>query len=261
MNREDVRGLVFDSNHFSPRDQELLTWAGDLEIPTIQISDLGLNQQAVDYVIDGSLDYMVAYGEEKKGLFGPDHVILHHRFRHFFQIKRPYARKTTRLLLALGADCEYRKTRSLIDTLVRHRFHLKILASSALRRSHQKALRRLYPGIKFVGRVESLARPFFEADVALISADDRIYEAASSGTPSLYFHFNKRQEFLADAFANVGLGQKTAAGWDQNPSAVVEQLSSLSRETREKMGMEAKRIVDALGIYRIFRFICDVCTI
>ena len=64
----DVEGLLIDLHRFSPSDVQLVDWANSHGIPSIQITDLGLNQQNVKYHIDGSVDYMIAYGENSKGL-------------------------------------------------------------------------------------------------------------------------------------------------------------------------------------------------
>ena len=258
LSGEDVNGLLIDLERFSPPDLQLVDWANSHKIPSIQITALGLNQQNVTYHIDGSLDHMVAYGENSRGLFGPEYTILHHRFRHFHRIKRPYSRKIGRILVALGDGCGHRQIRDLVEGLVRHRFQPKILASSSLRRSHQKSLRSLYPSLRFVGRIDSLARPFFEADVALISADHRAYEAACCGTPALYFSFNDKQEFSAGIFSKKGLGQEAPSDWERNLTDLVGILSGLSRDTREKMGADAKKLVDGLGIYRVLSFVRDV---
>jgi len=249
-----VKSMVFDLRYFSDEDIQLLHQAKSNHWTTVQVTDLGLDQQEVDYTIDAAVDKMFPYHEDKKVLDGPDYAILHHKFRHFHKIKRKYRKQIKKVLVCLGGAVEYRKLRVIIDLLSRQRWETKIAPGFYLKRSAQKILRRIYPGIHFVGKTESLARPFFEADVALIGPGMAAFEAAAAGTPALYFYHHHEQKFIANSLEKKELGLEISNLDDLSHVNLAEKMNALTLEKRIDMGCKAKQLVDARGVYRVIDF-------
>jgi spore coat polysaccharide biosynthesis predicted glycosyltransferase SpsG len=249
-----VNSIVFDLRYFSDEDIQLIHQAKINNWTTVQVTDLGLNQQEVDYTIDGAVDKMFPYSKEKKLLDGPDYAILHHRFRHFHKVKRKYRGKIKKVFICLGGAVGYRKLRKTIDLLSRYRWEINIAPGFYLKKSAQKTLRRIYPGIHFVGKTESLARPFFEADVALISPGVTAYEAAAAGTPALYFYHHHQQKFVADSLEKKELGLEISNIDHPVQVNLAEKMNALTLEKRIHMGSKAKQLVDARGVDRIIDF-------
>ena len=249
-----VKSVVFDLRYFSDEDIRLIHQAKTNNWTSIQVTDLGLNQQEVDYTIDASIDKMFTYSKDKKVLDGPDYAILHHKFRHFHKVKRKYREKIKKVFICFGGAVEYRKLRKMIDLLSRYGWEIKIAPGFYLKRSAQKTLRRIYPGIHFVGKTESLARPFFEADVALISPGLAAYESAATGTPALYFYYHNEQKFFANSLEKKEVGLEISNIDDLLHVNLVEKMNTLTLEKRIDMGCKAKQLVDARGVYRIIDF-------
>lgn len=244
--------LVFDVDNFSARDQELLTWAKENAFRTVHITDLGLNRQPVDLTIDGSLRPMIADDPEKTGLFGPEYMILHTKFRHFHRLKKPLSQTVKNLFLCPGGYLSYRKLSKWVEGLVNHGYRLKIFPGTGLKKSHRKILKRKFPVLKFVGRVESRARPFYEADLALVPPDRSAYEAAACGTPALYFCTGPAHEFQAEGFQKRGCGLRIPSD-DVTPECL-DLIKSLNLSRREEMARKGKETVDGRGVYRIIDF-------
>jgi len=74
-------------------DIEWLIQAKERNITTIQITDLGMNQQPVDYTIDASIEQLFPFDKKKQVLIGPDYTLLHHKFRHFNKVRRKYRKR------------------------------------------------------------------------------------------------------------------------------------------------------------------------
>ncbi|MCK4837093.1 MAG: hypothetical protein KAT17_10655, partial [Candidatus Aminicenantes bacterium] len=180
------------------------------------------------------------------------YVILHTKFRHFHRIKKTPSKKIKEILMIPGGAFNYRRLRKWVELLCAHGYRLKIFPEPWLKKSHKKILKRIYPALKFVGKVETRARPFFEADVALIPADRSAYEAAACGTPALYFCTGREQEYLADNFEKLGCGYKILP--EKEDRDIVAQIRSLDLCQREEMGAQGKKTVDAGGVYRIIDF-------
>ena len=249
-----IKSVVFDLRYFSAEDIQLIQQAKANNWTTVQVTDLGLSQQEVDYTIDASIEKKFPYSKDKKVLNGPDYAILNHKFRHFHKVKRKYRKKIKKVFVCLGGAVEYRKLRKIIDLLSRQQLDVKIAPGFYLKKSAQKTLRRIYPGIHFVGKTESLARSFFEADVALISPGVAAYEAAAAGTPALYFYYHDEQKTIANSLENKGVGLEISNIDDLLHVNLTEKMSALTVEKRIDMGDKAKQLVDARGVDRIIDF-------
>lgn len=252
--KKGFKSMVFDLKKFSPDDQRLLKWAKRENLPTVQFADLGLNFQEVNFIIDYSLETLTPYPRDLKGLLGPQYAVLHTKFRHFNRARKVFRKQPKNVFLSPGEKMAYRQMRNLVDELTRHHFNLKIDPGPKIRKSQKKILKRIYPQIKFVGKVDNLARSFYESDVALIQPGIPAYEAAACGTPALYICSSPHEEFIAGAFEKKGIGMKADCSPDQAKIRVGEQIKSMDFPQREAMGARGKQTVDALGVYRIIDF-------
>lgn len=237
---EGTTAVFFDLPAFSPRDLQLLAEAKKRGVPTAQFAETGTALPGASLAIDLASR--------------PELFPLHQRFRHFQRLERKYRLQVRRIFLGLGNAVDYRQIKEIVDRLRRARFQIKVAPFSAFKKAHAKALRRLTrgtPGIGFVGKAECLARPLFEADLALILAGQRAYEAAACGTPALYFAATPGQEKTAGQFASAGAGifagdisALTGGEW-------LETVSGLAFEKRLEMGQKGKALIDGLGLHRV----------
>ena len=255
LEKAPIRSIIFDLKHFDHQDITLLQWAKKSSVITAHFTDMGMNQQDADYTIDASIGRRISYKDEKKLFEGPDFRILHTSFRHFNRAKRKYMEMIKNIFICLGGSADYRILRKIIDLLTRHNFNLKIAPGFFLKKSSRKILRRIYPSIRFVGETENLARSFFEADIALITAGTCAYEAASGGTPALYLYKNKEQEFTANSFEKNGAGLKLSKIDEFQNSDVIEKINQISLKQRIEMGKKGKMLVDGMGVYRVIDFL------
>lgn len=250
-----IKSIVFDLGSFSNKDLQLIKWAKINKINSIQITDFGLNQQEVDCIIDVSIKKLSPYRSKKNLLNGPDYTILHNKYRHFNKVKRKYRKNVKNIFVCLGGTVEYRRLRKVIDYISRSQFKIKIAPGFYIKKSKKKILKRIYPKIRFVGKTESLARSFFESDIALITPGHIAFEAASTGTPSLYLYFNKEQEFSASSLKEKGVGEKFLNIDKLSIHNAIKEINLLSMEQRINMGNRGKKLVDAMGVYRIIDFL------
>lgn len=249
------RGIVFDLYGFASQDKDLLDWAGQKGIGTVQVADRVLERLKTDFTVDPAFVPALPGQDQGHLLSGPEYAILHHKYRHFHQVKRKYRQKVRYLLLVLAHAGGYRACRQVIDTLTRQGFRLKVAPGFIPRALNPKILRRLYPGLRFVGRVESLARSFFEADAALITPGVAAYEAAAAGTPALYFYSSQEEEAYAETLAGAGLGIKVSSFAGLDDTELVAKVRSLSWEQRLAMGTRGKEVVDGIGAHRLLAFL------
>jgi hypothetical protein len=236
----ETTAVLFDLPTFSPRDLQLLAEAKKRGLPTAQFAGMGTVLPGADLTIDFAAR--------------PELFPLHQRFRHFQRLERKYRRRARRIFLGLGDAVDYRRLKDIVDLLRRARFQIKVAPFSAFKKSHAKALRRLTrgtPGISFAGKAECLARPLFEADVAVILAGQRAYEAAACGTPALYFAATPGQRKTAEPFAAAGAGIFAGDISELMEGKWLETLDSLTFEKRLEMGQKGKALLDGLGMHRV----------
>ncbi len=252
LNWDQVTGIVFDIRTIGQQDSDILRIAKEKKIKTVQITELGLCQLEVDVLINCSSDVIEPLsGVAGNVLNGPQFSIMHHKFIHFNNINKKYRKNVKNILISLGGGVKYRQLRDIIDILYRNNYKLKLTGGYYLKKSARKILKRIYPKIKFVGIVESLARPLYETDIAVIAAGTTSYEAAAVGTPALYFFYNKEQEFTADSLEKAGLGIKISNLKNSYKEKLLNVLDSITMEDRALMGTKGKQLVFGNGVYKI----------
>ena len=241
-----VNAVIFDLDKFTGED---IRWierlnTGDKKTETIQMASL-VNPEANREDI----------GDNKELPGGPGYAVLHTKFRHFNKVKRKYRKKIKKVFVCLGGATSYNRMRKAVDLLSRLQLDIKIAPGFYLKSSNLKTLRRIYPGIRFVGKTESLARSFFEADAALITPGNAAYEAAAVGTPALYCPDSEKQKPIAETFEKQGAGLTLSSIDRLVFETLAEKINALTLEKRIHMGNAGKRLVDGKGIYRVIEFL------
>ncbi|MCX6558787.1 MAG: hypothetical protein NTW95_15385 [Candidatus Aminicenantes bacterium] len=239
----DTRAIVFDVAPFSAPDTKLLEKAKKSGLKTVQIVTNEAERQPVDVAVSPFAQ--------------TENALLHHKFRHFHQVRRKYRKATKLVFIHLGDLLPYRDLRAIVDTLHRLRFKMKISPGLSLKKADKRTLMKIYPGIHVCGKSESPARANFEADLALIMPGEEALEAAGVGTPALYMPLDKGQETLADACAGMGTGVRIPSLADFSVQALRDAIAPLTPERRERMGAVGKALVDGLGVQRFFKVLKD----
>jgi len=234
----DATAIVFDVAPFSAPDNKLMEIAKKSGVKTVQIVVDEAERQPADITVS----LFVQTGN----------ALLHHKFRHFHQVRRKYRKATKLVFIHLGDLLPYRSLRAVVDTLHRLRLRMKIAPGLGLKKADRRNLMKIYPGTRFCGKSESPARAYFEADLALIPPGEEALEAACVGTPALYTPLDKGQENLAAACAGMGTGVPIPSLADFSIQALRDAIAPLTLERREQMGAAGKKLVDGLGVQRFF---------
>ncbi|HEX7502375.1 MAG TPA: hypothetical protein VF451_03050, partial [Acidobacteriota bacterium] len=186
-----VKTIIFDLPVFSSQDIALLDKAKKTGLRTVQFVPAGRESRAVDTLVGPCCGAVPPATGEACRLDGPEYALLHHKFRHFHKAKRKYRKKIRNIFINLGDLLPYRDLRLVVETLHRLGSKMKIAPGLNLKKADKRNLMKIYPGSHFCGKSESLARAYFEADLALVPAGEEALEAAAVGTPSLYMSLDK----------------------------------------------------------------------
>ncbi len=252
-----AKALIFDLDDFSPADTALLEKARQVGIKTMQILAAGSSGRPVDIQVCPFCGPGQAATPATGHLAGAASALLHHKFRHFNTAKRKFRKNIKNIFINLGDLLPYRDLRAIVDTLHRLRFKMKIMPGLNLKKADKRNLMKIYPGIHFCGKSESPARAYFEADLALVPAEEEILEAAAVGTPALYFCQDLSQEVLAAAWAERQAGLKFGKLEDLAIDSFRDTIAPLTPERREQMGAAGRNLVDGLGVQRFFEVLKD----
>jgi spore coat polysaccharide biosynthesis predicted glycosyltransferase SpsG len=253
LDMAEVVAVVFDLLHFSSQDSALLEKARKGGVKTAQIVGADGECHPADFCVFPLPGPAPATAAGTTLMSGAEYALLHHKFRHFNQARRKYSKNIKNIFVNLGDLLPYRELRETIDTLHRLRLKMKIAPGLNLKKADKRNLMKIYPGIHFCGKSESLARAYFEADLALVPAGESALEAAAVGTPALYMTIDKGQETMADTCAGMGTGVKIPSLADFSVQSVRAAITPLTVERREQMGAAGKALVDGLGVQRFFK--------
>ena len=130
---------------------------------------------------------------------------------------------------------------------------MKIAPGLNLKKADKRNLMKIYPGIHFCGRSESLARAYFEADLALIPP--------GRGSPGSGLRRHARPVHVLAQGAGTA-GRRLCRPGDRRENSLPGRFFGarrprrhrpLDQETREKMGAAGKALVDGLGVQRFFK--------
>jgi spore coat polysaccharide biosynthesis predicted glycosyltransferase SpsG len=250
-----AKAVIFDLPHFSAPDSALLEKAKKAGVKTIQIVSAGGEYQPAGICVFPFPGSAPTAAAGTTLMAGAEYALLHHKFRHFNQAKRKYHKNIRNIFINLGDYIPYRDLRQTIDTL--HRLHLKVKIAPGLnlKKADKRNLMKIYPGIHFVGNTESLARSYFEADLALVPTGEEVLAAAAVGTPALYFCQEPGREALAAAWVDRQTGLKFGKLEALTIDSFRDMLPPLTLEHRETMGVAGRKLVDGLGVQRFLKIL------
>jgi len=249
-----VNCIVFDLSKFTSLDYMLNEWAADRSIPTVLVAETPHYKIETNFIIGLSTGQEFSIPPQPHIFRLPFLQIHHPKFIHFNKAKRKYQRKFKNVLICLGGSAEYRLLRQVIDMTMKSNLNVKVACGFYLKKSSNKILKRIYPALRFVGKTDSLARPLFESDLAIITPGQVAWEAVASGTPALYICQNAEQEKLAHHMQGLGFGEKLNVSSPFKIKVFADKLKCFSYNNRFKMGNKGKISSDGKGVYRIIDF-------
>ena len=185
--------------------------------------------------------------DSKQAYRGAKIQVLSPRFRHFhlFFHRRKFKKKGKHILLALSSQEDLNYISELIEALLSAGFSLRFAPHFEISNYHLKKLRKDFPALKVVGKVNDLARAFFKCDLAVISGVMKPFEAAATGTPFLIIG----QKESCKEFER----KKAAVLTDKEINNVVDMAKEVAgnMERRKSMAEAGMKLVDGLGLYRV----------
>jgi len=256
--KEKPLTIIFDLKNIKESDLQLADNAVKNGINIVQIIEQP--QRIIDKAFHIYQD--ISFTPEKpfseNFLFGPDNIILHNRFIHFNSVRKRYGKKIRRIFLSLNETFSYREIRDISDNLIRHGFLVKIASGTSLKKFNKKTLKRIYPGIKFTGKRDNFARPFFESDISITPADLSSYESIATGTPSIVIFNSKNEKNIAKVLEE----KETCIAIEKGNLLYSKKFIDIIREKLspdkvKEMGINGKNLIDGKGIYRVINTLTE----
>ena len=240
--------LVIDTCRWNEVDLRMATDFKNAGIPVLAVRDPGDPETPyADWVLGGSL--LTDTNSDTGGFPGP---ILHPRFRHVHSASRFYHHRVLDVLIHLEDRIRYRELKRMVETLSRYGYRIRIGPMPGVKKNLKSTLSRKFPRIRWVGKVECMARAMANVDIAVIAPAAATFEAAATGTPAIYLSSNEVEIQAALKLEGLGLG-KTIRHPRKTP--LLDIISSMDRTTRAGMGDRGKRLVDGMGLFRTLDFL------
>lgn len=244
--------IIFDLKNFKDTDILLARESKKRNINIIQFADYSQKPVDAAFLINPGIvpaDHSIS---SDKFISGPEYIVLHNRFIHFNRVNKKYTNRVKKIFISLNNSFKYRELRDISDNLIRHGFLVKIDSGNYLKKFNKKTLKRIYPGIRFTGKRDNLARAFYEADISITAPGIRSYESAAAGTPGFYLYSNEKEKKIA-SFLEMS---QTGAGAERGKFLYSREFIDLihkrfSGEKMEMMGKKGKNLIDGRGLFRI----------
>jgi len=244
--------LIFDLKKPDRDDISLAEECNKKKIPIIQFCTSGINIIKNFPLINGDNNDFNNMKNDNILCSGLQYLILHHRFIHFNKKTKKYRNKTRRIFVSTGDILSYKEIRKLSEILINNGFLLTVGPTNSLKRFNRKTLKRIYNGIKFTGKRETLARAYYEADLSITSTGINSYESVATGTPALMINQTKEKNHIIKTLEEKGCSasiEKSSLLKKENLLKVINE--KFTKESRVKMGETGKKLIDGKGIYRI----------
>ncbi len=256
--KEKPLTIIFDLKDIKESDLQLADNAVKNGVNIVQIIEQP--QRIIDkaFYIHQDISFTPEKLFRENSLFGPDNIILHNRFIHFNSVEKRYGKKIRRLFLSLNEIFSYREIRDISDNLIRHGFLVKIASGTYLKKFNKKTLKRIYPGIKFTGKRDNLARPFFEADISITPAGLSSYESIATGTPSISLFNSENEKKISLELEKKGVCIAVEKGDILYSKKFIDLIrEKFSPDRVKEMGTNGKNLIDGQGIYRVIKTLTE----
>ncbi len=165
--------------------------------------------------------------------------VLAPRFRHFHLLEKKTRPKGKKVLVSLSTRASVEEVEKAIESVLDEGLFPVLAPHPETPKPWLSYARGKWPKLSVLGPVNDLARAMWKADMVLISGFLKPYEAASVGTPAVYWE----EDRVSREFETHGAGRLYQPG-------VLKNLYS-NPEEREEISRRARTLIDALGLYRV----------
>lgn len=257
LNSDDLKNnkffLITDLRF--PEEHNSLSGIKKSAILHISINDMGLSQINSDIVVDGHLEAIIPYEKKEnvKYFLGPEYFILKTKFRHFNKARKKIKKRAKRVYISLGGWFDLEILREFTEILLNEGFSLNVSWGFGKTNRVRRLFKKSFPSVHIVTDGRTIPRKYYEADIAILAGGISFYEAASTGTPSMFFYKDKYQKFTVDSFLKKGFGFSGGYLADFDTQDFIKLIRELKYnfKLREKQSEIGKKIVDGLGIIRL----------
>ncbi len=254
--REGCEAVVVDSYRIPAFYLEALRASGLL---VVAVDDLAAYPFPNQMVINGGiqakgLDYRSSSGNTRF-LLGTDYALLRPEFRG--TPARAIRRNVENILVTIGGSDPAGRLPEILKSLDKLSGDFTLTAAVGLFFKEsgllKTAVREFLHPVRLLESPLTLAQAMQEADIAVSTGGQTLYELAATGVPTVAFEAADNQRHPMAAFLETGfLRSAGAAGRDSIARTITKEVSHLLENTQERfsMGEAGRRLVDGNGAAR-----------
>ena len=198
-----------------------------------------------------------------KHLRGPDYVILDNAFKKNIQIKQKYIPKLAKsIVISFGGSDPTLLTNEFCKFLTLNKEIFKeqsftIILGPYMEKKNQYIIKsqiKEWDNVSIKNNIFNL-KPFFDkSDLAILASGSTTrYEAASCGTPTLFFGINKDHEIQCKIYEKSACAKYLGQQSEIIKSSLLEELVSIinNKTKRHSMSKLGLNLIDGKGTFRL----------
>jgi UDP-2,4-diacetamido-2,4,6-trideoxy-beta-L-altropyranose hydrolase len=228
------------------------------------IDQLGEKEITADLLINSSIvSEWRRYefnGTRPKCLFGPDYAILRDEF-HLIKKNKSIQSKKPSILVTMGGVDRTGVTLKIIRALIQLENiekYIVIGPGFKYRKELNQIASEIDNSFKLKFNVNNMAELMVRSDIAISSGGNTLYELACTGIPTLVLWEDPHENINANAFSEYGFVQNIGNGLEVSETEIFENTLLLlnSKEKRQEMSKNGKKITDGNGVNKIHEEFC-----
>lgn len=248
------------NQEFRPMDAEMeLQQLSGLGIPVFAISDqFDKVCLEADIIINTCPCQQVEWYSDDlqtRYLLGPEYYILAQPFKRFCDIPRTFTRAIPKIVTFCGGNDHRGFTEIILNSLqpIREDITLEVIVGAATPNGEQIAERLNSQGITAYFGIDDVAPVLFDADFAVSTSGNTLFDLAALGTPFAAVSTRERQRQTARFFQSTGNGVDLG----RDPKEIISGLREAARtiifnkEKLAEMSRRGRKLVDGSGAERI----------
>ena len=266
LRKFDAKSLIVDLLDMSTEYSKYL-WM-HFKKPLIVIDYLGNKALYADIVINGMISpYFHRYKRvlpSTKYYVGAKYMVLREDFYIYHMRRKHIPSKCNNLLVCFGGadptNITYKVVRLLINSDIDAKLSIIVGPAYQYTTKLVKLLNRDFcKQYELLINVRKMAEVMYNADIAVTTAGITVYELATVGTPTLMVNRDYINNITAEEFQRRGFGKNLGLAANLSSNIFVETVINLleDRETRKKMSVNGKKIVDSRGLWRVTNIIIN----
>lgn len=196
---------------------------------------------------------------------GPEYFLTKNLFSPFIKKKKRVQKVVRDILVIMGGADPKKLSINVLKWLGKIRpddgFRIKLVVGPGVKHRREIAeAAKKYSNVSLLDKPANVARPMYEADLAICAGGFSLYELAAVGTPAVVLCHAEHELSTAEEMQRRGVCVNLGMGTEVSEAKFIGSVKKLIRDEkmRRKMSRSGKGTVDGRGMERVVKIINSV---